>query len=183
MKKLFFSLAVVAAALLMVSFANGVPQRSDYTFRTEVRALNDDGDVYWDTIVIYVTDAQGHTQQLYSKAQPLDTTVWSKDNIGQISEDDWNFDGIPDLQVCLGAMNGMGNFTYDVWLWDNAAHRFVYVKTPAEIFDPYLDADNKTIVSTWRLDDEVEIIRYKWKDGQLVESEREQLSRSDLTDD
>ena len=76
MKKLFSSLAVVAAALLMVSFANGVPQRSDYTFRTEVRALNDDGDVYWDTIVIYVTDAQGHTQQLYSKAQPLDTTVW-----------------------------------------------------------------------------------------------------------
>ena len=32
-------------------------------------------------------------------------------------------------------------------------------------------------------DDEVEIIRYKWKDGKLAESEREQMSASDLTDD
>ena len=162
---------------------NYVPQRSDYTFRTEVRAINDDGDVRWDTIVVYLTDAKGHTQQFYSQAQPLDTTVWSKQSIGQIVEDDWNFDGIPDLQVSLGSMNGFGNVTYDVWLWDDKAHKFEYLKTPAEIFDPYIDSDNKTIVSTWRLDDEVEIIRYKWKDGQLVQYDRETLSREELTDD
>lgn len=158
------------------SDGNYVPKRTDYTFSTDVRTINDDGDVYWDTIVVYLTDAKGHVQQLYSKAQPLDTTVWSKSSIGQIVEDDWNFDGIPDLQVSLGSMNGSGNVTYDVWLWDDNAHSFMYLKTPAEIFDPYVDSENKTIVSTWHLDGEEEIIRYKWQDGKLVEAEREQLS-------
>jgi hypothetical protein len=51
------------------------------------------------------------------------------------------------------------------------------------IFDPYVDTDNKCIVSTWRLDDEVEIVRYKWKDGKLVESDRESMSYSDLAED
>ena len=187
MKKLIYGaltvLVIVACGSKTAQAENYVPQRSDYTFRTEVRAINDDGDVRWDTIVVYLTDAKGHTQQFYSQAQPLDTTVWSKQAIGQISEDDWNFDGIPDLQVSMGPMNGSGNVTYDVWLWDAKAHKFEYLKTPAEIFDPYIDSDNKTIVSTRRLDDEVEIIRYKWKDGKLVESEREQLSCEDMTDD
>lgn len=167
----------------VASDENYVPQRSDYTFRTEVRAINDDGDVRWDTIVVYLTDVKGRVQQFYSQAQPLDTTVWSKQSIGQIVEDDWNFDGIPDLQVSMGPMNGSGNVTYDVWLWDDKAHKFEYLKTPAEIFDPYIDSDNKTIVSTWRLDDEVEIIRYKWKDGKLVETEREKMSSDELADD
>ena len=173
----------VATTADVVLDENYIPKRSDYTFRTEVRTINDDGDVRWDTIVVYLTDAKGHTQQLYSQAQPLDTTVWSKSIIGQIVEDDWNFDGIPDLQVSMGPMNGSGNVTYDVWLWDDNAHSFVYLKTPAEIFDPYIDTENKTIVSTWRLDDEVEIIRYKWKNGKLVEAEREKLSSDELADD
>ena len=160
-----------------------VPQRSDYTFRSEVRTINDDGEVRWDTIIVYMTDTKGHTQQLYSQAQPLDTATWNKGSIGKISEDDWNFDGIPDLQVCMGPMNGFGNFTYDVWIWDDQAHQFNYLKTEDAIFDPEIDADKKTIVSVWRLDDDVEIVRYKWKDGKLVVTEREQLSREDLADD
>ena len=160
-----------------------VPQRSDYTFRTDVRTINDEGEVRWDTIVVYLTDAKGRTRQLYSQAQPLDTMMWDKRSIGLIEEEDWNFDGIPDLQVSMGPTNGSGNVTYDVWLWDDKAHRFVYLETPAEIVDPSVDTAHQTIVSTWRLDDEVEIIRYKWKDGQLVESEREQLTRDELAGD
>ena len=160
-----------------------VPQRSDYSFRSEVRTIKDDDEVRWDSIIVYLTDAKGHTLQLYSQAQPLDTMMWVKRCIGQISEDDWNFDGIPDLQVSMGPMNGFGNITYDVWLWDDKEHQFVYLKQDGEIFDPYIDTENKTIVSTWRLDDEVEIIRYKWKDGKLVQYEREKLSTSELTDD
>ena len=160
-----------------------VPQRSDYTFRSEVRTLDDDGEVRWDTIVVYLTDAKGHTQRLYSQAQPLDTATWNKGSIGKISEDDWNFDGIADLQVCMGPMNGFGNFTYDVWIWDDEAHQFDHLKTDDAIYDPEIDSDRKTIVSVWRLDDDVEIVRYKWKDGKLVETEREQLSREELTED
>ena len=172
------------AMLTIVAYGskNG-PQRSDYSFRTEVRTINVDDEVHWDTIVVYLTDAKGHVQQFYSQAQPLDTTVWSKTSIGQIVEDDWNFDGIPDLQVCTGPMNGFGNYTYDVWLWDDQRHKFIPLDDISGIFDPYVDTDNKCIVSTWRLDDEVEIVRYKWKDGKLVESEREEMSYKDMTED
>ena len=85
-----------------------VPQRSDYSFRSEVRVVNEDDEVRWDTIVVYLTDAKGHTQELYSQALPLDTLNWNKGSIGEILQDDWNFDGIPDLQVCTGPMNGFG---------------------------------------------------------------------------
>ena len=160
-----------------------VPQRSDYSFRSDVRTITEDGEVRWDTIVVYLTDAKGHTQELYSQALPLDTLQWNKDSIGEILEDDWNFDGFPDLQVCTGPMNGFGNYTYDVWLWNDKAHKFEELKYDGEIYSPSIDSENKCIVSVWRLDDDVEIIRYKWKDGKLVESEREQMSASDLTDD
>ena len=160
-----------------------VPQRSDYSFRSEVRVVNEDDEVRWDTIVVYLTDAKGHTQELYSQALPLDTLNWNKGSIGEILEDDWNFDGIPDLQVCTGPMNGFGNYTYDVWLWNDKAHKFEELKYDGEIYSPSIDSENKCIISVWRLDDEVEIIRYKWKDGKLAESEREQMSASDLTDD
>ena len=160
-----------------------VPQRSDYTFRSEVRTINEDDEVRWDTIVVCLTDARGKTDYLYSQALPLDTMQWNKGSIGEITEDDWNFDGIPDLQVCMGPMNGFGNYTYDVWLWDDQTHRFMPLEDVSGIFDPYVDTEKKCIVSTWRLDDEVEIVRYKWKDGKLVESEREEMSYSDLTED
>lgn len=151
-----------------------VPQRSDYSFRSEVRVVNEDDEVRWDTIVVYLTDAKGHTQELYSQALPLDTLNWNKGSIGEILEDDWNFDGIPDLQVRTGPMNGFGNYTYDVWLWNDKVHKFEELKYDGEIYSPSIDSENKCIISVWRLDDEVEIIRYKWKDGKLVESEREQ---------
>ena len=80
-------------------------------------------------------------------------------------------------------MNGFGNYTYDVWLWDVQTHQFMPLDNTSGIFDPYVDTENKCIVSTWRLDDEVEIVRYKWKDGKLVESDRESMSYSDLAED
>ena len=160
-----------------------VPTRSDYTFRSDVRTITEDDEVRWDTIVVYLTDARGQTSMLYSQALPLDTINWDKGSIGEITEDDWNFDGIPDLQVCMGPMNGFGNYTYDVWLWDDQAHQFMPLDDISAIFDPYVDTENKCIVSTFRLDNDVEIVRYKWKDGKLVESAREEMSYSDLTED
>ena len=184
MKRL--SLAIMFACCTLGMAAQDkdyVPQRSDYSFRTEVRAINDDGDVRWDTIVVYLTDAKGHTQELYTQAPPLDTLQWNRSCFGEIVEDDWNFDGIPDLQVGTGPMNGFGNDTYEVWLWNDQTHQFEALKQNCEIYSPSIDTDNKCIVSVWRLDDEIEIIKYKWKDGKLVESEREQMSASSLADD
>ena len=160
-----------------------VAQRSDYSFRTEVRTIKEDDEVRWDTIVVYLTDAKGRTQQLYCQALPLDTATWVKGSIGDIEEGDWNFDGIPDLQVCTGPMNGFGNFTYDVWLWDDKAHQFEKLDYDCEIYSPEIDAENKCIFSTWRLDDDVEFVRYKWKDGKLVETSREKKSYKEMVED
>ena len=160
-----------------------VPQRSDYSFRSDVRTITEDEEVRWDTIVVYLTDVKVHSQELRSQAQPLDTLNWNKGSIGEILQDDWNFDGIPDLQVCTGPMNGFGNYTYDVWLWNDKAHKFEELKYDGETYSPSIDPENKCIVSVWRLDDDVEIIRYKWKDGKLVESEREHMSASELAED
>ena len=51
-----------------------------------MRTVNEDGEVRWDTIVVYLTDAKGHTQELYSQALPLDTLQWNKASIGEILE-------------------------------------------------------------------------------------------------
>ena len=163
--------------------ASYVPQRSDYSFSSDVRTIKEDDEVRWDSIIVYLTDAKGQTQQLYSQALPLDTVNWHKGSIGSIEEEDWNFDGIPDLQVCTGPMNGFGNYTYDVWLWNDKTHQFDKFDYDCEIYSPEIDSDKKCIVSVWRLDDDVEIVRYNWKDGKLVESEREQMSYGDLTED
>ena len=69
-----------------------VPQRSDYSFRSEVRTIKDDDEVRWDSIIVYLTDAKGHTLELYSQAMPLDTMNWQKGSIGEIEEEDRNFD-------------------------------------------------------------------------------------------
>ena len=163
--------------------ADYVPQRSDYSFRSDVRTITEDGEVRWDSIIVCLTDAKGHRQELYSQALPLDTLNWDKGSIGEITEDDWNFDGIPDLQVCTGPMNGFGNYTYDVSLWNDNTHKFEKLDYDCEIYSPSIDSGNKCIVSVWRLDNDVEIIRYKWKDGKLVETEREQTTYDDMTED
>ena len=175
--------AVSSADSVIASDESYVPQRSDYTFRSEVRTITEDDEVRWDTIVVYLTDARGNTQQLYSQALPLDTLNWKSASIGEITEEDWNFDDIPDLQVGMGPMNGFGNFVYDVWLWDDQTHKFKHLENSDVLFSPEVYSAEKCIVSIWRLDDEVEIVKYKWKDGKLVESEREQLSYSELASD
>ena len=174
---------VSSADSVITSDESYVPQRSDYTFRSEVRTITEYDEVRWDTIVVYLTDARGNTQRLYSQALPLDTLNWNRASIGEITEEDWNFDGIPDLQVGMGPMNSYGNFVYDVWIWDDQAHKFTYLENGGELFNPEVYSAEKNIVSVWRLGDELEIVKYKWKDGKLVESEREQLSYSDLASD
>jgi len=153
-----------------------IPQRGDFTFKTRVCCTEEDGDVCYDTIITYLTDAQGHTDTLWSWAAPLDTSYWSKEAFGKIEEEDYNFDGIPDLQVCLGPTNSNGNETYDAFLWDEAQHKFTRIPgyDTLVIYSPVVNAGDKQIVSFWRLDDEVEYVKYEWKDGRLVEVERTQ---------
>lgn len=186
MKKVLFFVVFVCSALGMQGARADdgyVPQRSDYKFRTEVTTREDDGTVIYDRVITYLTDARNHIDTLQSEALPLDTADWNRELIGEIMEMDFNFDGIPDLQIGTGLMNSYGNFTYDIFIWDEQAHRFVHVEDQPPLFDPYVDESNKQIVSVFRLDNDVEIVKYQWKNRKLVEVSRETIDYSELTED
>ena len=137
MKKVLFSVVLACSALGMQGTRVGdgyVPQRSDYKIRTEVTTTDDDGTIIYDRVITYLTDARNHTDTLQSEALPLDTADWSRQSFGEIMEQDFNFDGIPDLQIGTGPMNSYGNFTYDIFIWDEQAHRFVYLEDQPPLF-------------------------------------------------
>lgn len=186
MKKVLVSVVLACSALGMLGARVGdgyVPQRSDYKIRTEVTTTDDDGTIIYDRVITYLTDARNHTDTLQSEALPLDTAYWNRQSFGEIMEMDFNFDGIPDLQIGTGPMNSYGNFTYDIFIWDEQAHRFVNLEDQPPLFDPYVDESNKQIVSVFRLGNDVEIVKYQWKNRKLVEVSKETIDYSELTED
>lgn len=160
-----------------------VPRRGDYTFKTRVCVKYDPemGETLYDTIITYLTDARGHTDTLMSWAMPLDTNSYSRVVFGEIVEEDWNFDGYPDLQVCLGPFNSQGNEVYDVFFWNESQHRFVRNKSVEDtiIFSPRVNESEKTIVSVWRLDGEMEVKKFRWEGDNLVEFSHESFNEDE----
>ena len=187
MKKVLFTWFLACSASVMQGATkvgdDYVPQRSDYKFRTEVTTTDDDGTVIYDKVITYLTDARNHVDTLQSEALPLDTDSWSEDSIGEVMEMDFNFDGIPDLQIGTGPMNAYGNYTYDVFIWNDQSHRFEHLDNQPPLFDPEINETQKEIVSVFRLGNDVEIVRYKWEGHQLVESSKETIDYSELADD
>lgn len=143
-----------------------VPQRSDYSFRTQVCTTTDDeGETVTDSIITYVTNKQD-TYTVVSCTLPLNPEHWQ--GFGNIVEDDINFDGIPDLMICLGPINAFGGFTYDGYAWDPKRHTFVKIEHFDEIFDPTFNKKDKTIVGTYRVDNEYETSTYKLEKNKVV---------------
>ena len=161
---------LLISLLLLVGLAatakKYVPERGDYTFKTRVCTTDDEGSTIADSIITYLTDKTGRIDTLVSWAIPLDIEYWT--GFGEILEEDINFDGIPDLQICLGPFNSFGNFTYDGLLWDQDAHKFVRVENYSEIFDPQVSLFEKRIIGLFRLDNDLTISEYEWHDGKLV---------------
>lgn len=143
-----------------------VPQRGDYTFTTQVCTTTDeDGSSVADSIITYVTDKQG-TYTLVSYTQPLDPEYWR--GFGDIVEDDINFDGIPDLMICLGPTNAFGGFTYDGYVWNPKSHKFIRIENFDEIMDPTFVKKDKIIIGTYRVDNDIETSTYKLKKNKVV---------------
>lgn len=183
MMKRLMNICLLLSAMVAIAQTGYVPDRGDYTFRTEVLQSCDEDDDQWchaDSILVYITDAQGGTQVRTVWAQPLDTAMWN--GFGSILEEDINFDGYPDLQVCNGPVNAFGNFTYTAFLWNQASHGFVEVEGYDEIFAPEVYPAEKRIVGMWRLDDDVEISTYEWRDGKLELVASEQLKYNELAE-
>lgn len=139
-------------------------ERADYTFYTKVIA--DENNTAEKIIVTMKNNMFDMSFDSEVEPVPLDTTFWT--GFGNIREDDINFDGYPDLMVCLGPFNSYGNFTYAAWLWDQDMHDFVPVEGFDELFDPEFYEISKTISSRFRMDDHEDDAVYKWN-GQKLE--------------
>ena len=168
MKKIcaFLCIMVAVSAFSSCAAKNYVPERKDYTFKTQVFTTTDDDFTVADSIITTVTDKSGNSFQLVSYTEPLDPEYWR--GFGNIVEDDINFDGIPDLMICLGPTNAFGGFTYDGYTWDNKLHKFTHVENFSEIMDPvYFPSENK-ITGTYRIDNNYWFSTYQWQNGKLV---------------
>ncbi len=164
---LIFELIAVMVVVSTTSAAkNYVPERKDFTFKTQVFTTTDDDFTVADSIITTVTDKSGKSFQLVSLTEPLDPEYWR--GFGDIVEDDINFDGIPDLMICLGPTNAFGGFTYDGYVWDNQLHKFIKIENFNEIMDPaYVPSENK-IIGTFRIDNNYWTSVYQWQNGKLV---------------
>lgn len=155
------------------------PDRADFTFATKVIA---DDESTAEKIILTIKDTVSDTC-IESEVEPvpLDTTFWT--GFGNIREDDINFDGYPDLMVCCGPFNSYGNFTYAAWLWDQEKRDFVPVKGFDELFDPEFNKENKTISSSFRMDDHEDDAVYKWNGQELEMVSSETIVYSELYDE
>lgn len=162
------------------ALSNGeVLERSDFTFTT--RVVTDDEGVAEKIIVSMKNSSVGSTLDSEVSAEPLDPTLWG--GFGEISEEDINFDGYPDLQVCRGPVNSYGNFTYAAWLWDQETHQFVSVKDFEELFDPVYNKEDQVVTSSFRMDDHEDNAVYRWDGSELELVSSETIVYKDLYDE
>ncbi|MBO4564349.1 MAG: hypothetical protein J5720_02830 [Bacteroidaceae bacterium] len=93
-----------------------------------------------------------------------------------VTEDDINFDGIPDLKVFIGMTTRAQNM-YKAFVWNPVTRQFYPVEAFEEIQEPDFDKKAKTITSYARDVDGLYIDVFKWKNGVLkkVSSKKESL--------
>lgn len=139
--------------------------RDGYTFETSFRK---DENGQCDALIL--TSKKGEkTQEFVCEFN------WPKDKdllgeSGTIEEEDINFDGIPDVVVCLGDF-GVGDsyFFYDALVWNNNDNCFEQVEEYSGIANPVIDTEKKMIVSEYtNLEGSTYREEYAWKDGKLT---------------
>ena len=96
-------------------------------------------------------------------------------DLGEIHEDDINFDGIPDVQIWLGPQNWWGNVLYEGFIWDKEKGRFDWVEKYHEVFSPEIHQDSMFILGEDYFSFEgvysSTITKYEWIDGKLTETD------------
>ena len=144
--------------------------RASYTFHTSFQK-DEEGQV--DAVVL--TCQSGEKTQNF-----VCELLWSKDEdlMGgvEVEEQDFNFDGIPDVLVCLGDFgvnpSHFPMLSYAGFVWNNETQSFDRVTELEDIVNVEIDTDNQTIVSNYSTvvgDTYHEV--YAWKSGKLEQIE------------
>jgi len=97
-------------------------------------------------------------------------------NLSWVTEDDINFDGIPDLLISVGLTHNASSL-YKAYVWNQETRQFYPVEAFDEIQEPDFDSKAKTITSRARDVDNLYVDTYKWKNGILTKVSTKKLSR------
>ena len=150
------------------------PDRKARTFRTTFEFDDDD---QWITTM---------TVQEYADGQPTDFS-FTVDISGSfdhkqaelfpwVTDEDINFDGIPDLVVYIG----IGGYTqasslYKAYTWNTDTRQWDYCEEYDQLIEPEVDAETKTIHSSYRDGNTFYQEEWKWRDGRLTMVSRDQM--------
>ena len=135
----------------------------------------DENDDTEEATLLYTT-ADGTVDSVdFFLSYPTEPNYFSENGGGTIEEEDINFDGIPDLQICLGTWDGYWNMTYAGFVWDKEKGTFVNVPNYFSIFNPLIEETERCIISNYReWMDGVQYRtyeRYEWVDGELEKTD------------
>ncbi|MBO6026209.1 MAG: hypothetical protein J6P73_03100 [Bacteroidales bacterium] len=107
--------------------------------------------------------------------------------LGNIEEEDINFDGIPDVQICLGPRNHWGNFLYEGFVWNKEKGCFNWVENYHEIFSPEIHHDSLYILGAdyffFEGVSSTDFTKYEWIDGKLTETDSWGVSEGEMWDE
>lgn len=140
------------------------PKRDAYTFR---HSFEKDKDGWLQTISVDVL-ANGKKSP-FSFKEDLSGAFNGRQekNLKWVTEDDINFDGIPDLMLFIG-LTHHGRSLYKAFVWNPQTRRFYPVDAFDEMQEPDISSNDKTITSAIRDVDDMYIETYKWKNGKLI---------------
>jgi hypothetical protein len=182
MKHLYFLLIV--SLLVLVSCGEkpttkqdktpkSIPQREGIQWGAiHYGTLNEYGET--DEATLLYTTADGTLDSVaFVLSYPMEPVFFPENGGGRIEEEDINFDGTPDLQICLGVWDGYGNVSYEGYVWDKEQGVFVNVPNYSNIFNPWIV--DQSITSNYReWMDGVQYRtyeKYEWVDGELVKTD------------
>lgn len=151
-----------------------LPDRSAYTFH---HSFTKDNDGWLQQIKVEVWADGKPAEWVIESDLSGAFDAYQEANLQWVTEDDINFDGIPDLMVFTGlGGRGVTQSLYDVWVWNPDTRDFYKVEEFDMIQEPDIDSSKKEIISRSRDVDAFYLETYKWKNGKLVKVKTKKLT-------
>ena len=159
---------------VMTPNALTLPDRSAYTFH---HSFTKDDNGWLQQIKVEVWANNKPAEWVIENDLSGAFDAYQEANLQWVTEDDINFDGIPDLMIFTG-LGGRGNTQslHDAWVWNPDTRDFYKVEEFDMIQEPEIDSSKKEIISHIRDVNALYLETYKWKNGKLVKVKTKKLT-------
>ena len=151
-----------------------LPDRSAYTFHHSF-TKDDNGWLQQIKVEVWANDKPAEWVIENDLSGAFD--AYQEANLQWVTEDDINFDGIPDLMIFTGlGGRGITQSLHDAWVWNPDTREFYKVEEFDMIQEPEIDSSKKEIISHIRDVNALYLETYKWKNGKLVKVKTKKLT-------